>query len=206
MSSAVTQLANEPENRLEKTKKKRLTKDVWLAKALSLINEEGPSCLGLRYMTEKLGVTTGSFYWHFESLENFIVEIMNYWQQEYNVKATELSEVVGTSFTPRERLTALTAAILTNDSGRYDLGIRAWAATNEVVANYVEKVDKFRVTFVKDIFKAMGFEGVDLVIRVENYLNYVSFYQSINIDFSVESIDLEHKLPKLIDFLIGQEK
>ncbi|HEX7111773.1 MAG TPA: helix-turn-helix domain-containing protein, partial [Mizugakiibacter sp.] len=52
-----------------KQERSRLSADDWELGALDLIAEQGVNALAVEALARRLGVTKGSFYWHFRTRE-----------------------------------------------------------------------------------------------------------------------------------------
>lgn len=86
------------------TASKQDTKTALLEAGKALMQERGYTATGVQDVLSQLGMPKGSFYHHFESKENFAVEIIRYFDQEYSAL---LSGTLGnTQFTPLQRLHA----------------------------------------------------------------------------------------------------
>jgi AcrR family transcriptional regulator len=57
----------------------RLSRETWLAEALEVLAED-PAHLRVDQIAQRLGVSKGSFYWHFENREAFVTALAEYWQ------------------------------------------------------------------------------------------------------------------------------
>src|SRR5258708_34118503 len=78
-----------------------LTAADWAGAALQLIAEAGLGALTVEALAARLGVTKGSFYWHFKGRSELLSPALDRWQQRATAEAnTELS--AGT--VPRQRL------------------------------------------------------------------------------------------------------
>lgn len=55
-----------------------LSEQQWLEQALEVLSDKGPEYLSLRNLTNILGVTTGSFYWHFKNRRAFLLRLVEY--------------------------------------------------------------------------------------------------------------------------------
>ena len=60
-------------------KKTRLSREAWLAEALEALAED-PAHLRVDQLAQRLGVSKGSFYWHFENREAFVCALAQYWR------------------------------------------------------------------------------------------------------------------------------
>ena len=60
------------------TKKDRLAKADWLEKALQILAFEGVTKLTIDPLVKEIGVTTGSYYWHFKNRADYIQCLAEY--------------------------------------------------------------------------------------------------------------------------------
>ena len=156
----------------DQNKKKRLSRDTWLQTALEVLAKEGRARLRLEHIAQKLGVTTGSFYWHFKNREDFVISLAEYWANWSTEQATKfVSEKGGDA---ADQLMNLMKFVLENDLGRYDIVMRSWALHEPQVNQVVKKVDHIRLLFVRRLFSQMGFEGDELEVRSQIFASYLS--------------------------------
>ena len=59
----------------------RVGKDEWLRGAIDLIAEEGVGGLKVEPLARRLGITKGSFYWHFDDRADLIAQALDLWLQ-----------------------------------------------------------------------------------------------------------------------------
>ena len=57
---------------MENAKKDRLNRDDWIDGALELMTSVGIEGVRIVPLAAKLGVTSGSFYWHFKDRQDFM--------------------------------------------------------------------------------------------------------------------------------------
>ena len=79
---------------------------------------EGEGKLRIDAICSALKVTIGSFYWHFESRDDFIRGLLDYWKVHFNARVPETAEEHGGK--PMERLRFLFDLVTSNELGRYD--------------------------------------------------------------------------------------
>ena len=58
--------------------KERLTKEMWLEKALEVLKTQGSAKLHIASLSKDLGVSKGSFYWHFKDRSDFIHALVRF--------------------------------------------------------------------------------------------------------------------------------
>ncbi len=123
-------------------------------------------------LVQRLGVSRGSFYWHFSDRTDFLRQLVEHWFSAYTEAAARQLE--GTEGTPQERLKQLMEQITVSGLGRYDIPIRAWAAHDTVASRIVKKADHFRIDYVRSLFREMGFTDEELEIRTRAFVVYFS--------------------------------
>jgi AcrR family transcriptional regulator len=59
----------------------RFSRDEWLERALEVISREPHGKLRIHELVKDLGVTRGSFYWHFKDRDDFVRSLAEYWDR-----------------------------------------------------------------------------------------------------------------------------
>lgn len=152
--------------------KPRLTREEWLARALELLARRGNAKLRVDAICNALGVTKGSFYWHFRDREDFQHNLVEYWRTNFTSRPIEALRTLKSD--ARDRLWSLMTALHEQGYPRYDVSVRAWAAQDPHLAELVRKVDDERLDFVRSLFAEMGFSGADLEMRTRLFVVYHS--------------------------------
>lgn len=151
----------------------RFNRDDWLSLALETLSKQGKSKLTIDRLVADLGVTKGSFYWHFENRADFIQQLLEYWAKKFTYEVIDETNAIEGG--AGERLYGLMELLTRSDASRYDIAVRAWAAQEPAVAIVVRRVDMTRLGYVKSLFRELGFEGDDLTIRSRAVLYWTSF-------------------------------
>ncbi|MCY7355114.1 MAG: TetR/AcrR family transcriptional regulator, partial [Lysobacter sp.] len=82
----------------------RLSAEDWAQAALDMIAEQGVAAVAVEPLARRLGVTKGSFYWHFPSRDALLAAALGRWEQvEQDIVFGQLEAVAD----PRDRLRAL---------------------------------------------------------------------------------------------------
>ena len=149
----------------------RLSREEWLTNALDVLAVKGGK-LTIDSLVDALGVTKGSFYWHFKNREEFINAVSDYWYREYTEKASQ--KISKNSGSPEDRLLALMMAIKDDKLARYDLVFRSWATQEPSLIKQVKKVDTFRLKYIRSLFAEMGFKDQELEMRTHLFTVYHS--------------------------------
>ena len=159
------------------SKSTRYSRDEFLARSLEVLSRDGEAKLRIDRLVSQLGVTTGSFYWHFENRADFVRSLACYWSLSSTQVVIDDIEVMEGS--PEDRLLSLMRRISRQDLAGHDLAMRTWAFHEPEVATIVTKVDRMRLTFVRSLFKEMGFEGDELETRTRVFVTALSLERGI---------------------------
>ncbi|MEZ5899412.1 MAG: TetR/AcrR family transcriptional regulator [Hyphomicrobiaceae bacterium] len=156
----------------------RLSREEWLAQALEILALEGQAKLRVDAICTALGVTKGSFYWHFKDRDDFVHSVVKFWGDRFTDPV--MKQVTQFGGSARDRLKALMRTVSEGRFARYDVSIRAWAAQDpELIAEIVKTVDRRRLAFVGSLFAELGFEGKEAEMRARAVVAYLSFEESI---------------------------
>lgn len=127
----------------------RKSKQDWLQQGLHTLAEDGLKGLKIDRLADRLGVTKGSFYHHFQNSQDYEKQLIAYWADQYLSTAVQLPQ------NPEEYIPLLDMLIeeaffpITEP----EIQIRSWAQQDEGVREYVELVDMVRHNFVRKIFE-----------------------------------------------------
>lgn len=130
----------------------RTSKREWLAAGLTILGQTGVDGLTIQSMTERVGLTKGSFYHHFGNMDRFKEALIGAWADQYLTTADDLPE------TAAERL-ALLDTIMREAFSRVtepEIAIRAWAHGDPEVQAVVSQVDAARRRFVLNVFRSVA--------------------------------------------------
>lgn len=154
-------------------RERRLSREMWLAEALQVLTRSGNAKLRVDTIARALGVTKGSFYWHFKDREDFVASIIDYWDTRFT---RPVVETVSTSTgDARQRLWVLMEMVHSRDYARYDVSVRAWAAQEPWIFDLCSQVDAKRHEFVRSLFAEIGFEGLECEVRTRASIAYLSY-------------------------------
>lgn len=148
----------------------KLSRRAWLQHALETLASEGIEGLRVDRLAKGLGITRGSFYWHFKDRRDLLESLLEYWIETSTTEAFDrIRQLKGG---PKARLLTLMRLIERGKLGRYDVAIRAWAENDPVAARAVRRVDEIRIEFIDELFRGMGFKGDELELRTRAFYYY----------------------------------
>ncbi|HZQ73261.1 MAG TPA: helix-turn-helix domain-containing protein [Burkholderiales bacterium] len=143
----------------------------WMAAGLEALRKGGVAGVRIERLAADLGISKGSFYWHFRDRGHLLRELLDFWAREM----TELEFERIARLPPRldERLLALARDVLEKGLGRYDPAIRGWARTDRSVAAAVERVDGRRVRALAQLFEQGGFAAAQARLRARLFYTFL---------------------------------
>lgn len=156
--------------RLVKETSKSLTRKDWLTAAIQVLIESGIGSISIVQLASSLGVTRGSFYHHFSDREDILRAMLSYWENKWTISVRE--EITALDLSPGETLRALVLSIRERKASLYDAPFRAWALHDPIARESLERVDAFRLAYIKGQFEAAGFAGLDAENRARLLLYY----------------------------------
>jgi AcrR family transcriptional regulator len=142
----------------QKQKDSRFSKEHWIKKALEVLSQTGGAKIHIEKLAAKLGVTKGSFYWHFESRNDFVEQVLDYWEE----KCTQvvIDYLNGQEHASGKALVnALIDYLHENDLLAYEMPVRSWAVQESRVQQRVVAVDTNRANFIQDKLVTAGMDA-----------------------------------------------
>jgi AcrR family transcriptional regulator len=131
----------------------RLSRDEWIRAALTAIADGGLVAVNVQQLATALGVTTGSFYWHFASRDEIIEAALDRWEQERIDRLEEMRAIAD----PRERLQTLVRAIYVNrERGELFASLQA-SASDPRIRNRLRRTMQRRLTFLTQTYRDLGY-------------------------------------------------
>jgi AcrR family transcriptional regulator len=136
----------------------RLDRASWLEAGLAALADAGPSGIKIPAIAKRLGVTKGSFYWHFRDLEEYEDALLAAWEQHYTKEVMRLvDESEGNA---AQRLRRLVDLAFETDT-RLARAIRHWAANDARVRRAQARVDRQRLRYIAAILHELGWSATE---------------------------------------------
>ena len=142
---------------------KRLRKSDWLRGALDLLSIAGVESVKIVPLAKRLGVTSGSFYWHFEDRPELYGALLDYWEREMTDKAIEAAKAFTGS--PQQRIWNLMEEVMDTGMARYDLAVWHWAQSDTTAHEVFTRAIEKRFSFAAWMFEQAGFDAVQSETR-----------------------------------------
>ena len=130
----------------------RLEARDWIDFALATLAREGFPALKADVLARKLGVSRGSFYWHFINVGAFHDRLIERWREA----ATE-AIIAGLEkhASPESRLDALLRRAFAH-RGTLEIRMRTWAEHHAGAARAIAEIDRRRREYIEQLLKRAG--------------------------------------------------
>jgi AcrR family transcriptional regulator len=183
-----------------KTDAHRLSREEFLMLALEEVAKAGGAKLRIDKLVNGLGVTKGSFYWHFKDREDFVQSLMQFWAEYTTGQVIERTDQIQGD--ARKRLWSVMQIIFTEGLDKYELPMRAWAAEEPQVVPILREVEARRVAYARALFAEMGFQGQDLEMRTRLFVCYAC---GEHVFFTRESLEDQQKTIKEVHAFLTRQ-
>lgn len=157
-------------------KHEKLSVNDWLKAAFRALTRGGPSAIKAEAIARDLGVSKGSFYWHFENVASLKTNMLAHWKKDATQAIiSELDQVSGEPQDKLRRLVSFSTSGMDTPYGgpMVEAAIRDWARYDKSVSRVVEKVDTTRIDYVEGLFYDYGLH------RNQSRINARIFYSSL---------------------------
>ena len=124
----------------------------WLDQGLKALAARGFTALKAEPLAKALGVSRGSFYWHFADVDAFHAAILGHWREVAAERIIANVEAASSSEDP-------VALLLRQAFGgglALEKAVRTWAAHDPAARNAVQAIDRRRLSYVENLLRASG--------------------------------------------------
>ncbi|MDI6746090.1 MAG: TetR/AcrR family transcriptional regulator [Rhodocyclaceae bacterium] len=156
------------------TAREALDRAAWIAGALDIVAQDGIDGLRVESLAKRLGVTKGSFYWHFKDRRDLIDAVLDDW------RAGRIRDIrKQTTAAPGNEEAALRHTIEVYAAARNRKGIsieasiRLWARQDANGLAVVEEVDAERLESTRRLFLARNLPPAEAAARSALLYAYV---------------------------------
>jgi AcrR family transcriptional regulator len=169
----------------KKKERSTLSAGDWEKQALVLIAEKGIRAVAIESLARRMGVTKGSFYWHFPNRDSLLEQSLLRWEKhdEANLQAS-----LGAISNPRERLRSFFISTSREKLTHDVYSSLCTAADHPKVEPLLERVAERRMKHIETAFAEIGFDPAEASHRARlTYSTYLGFLQ----------LQRQHQAPKL---------
>ena len=160
---------------VEKFERTRLSADDWEQAALDLIAAQGVSAVAVEPLARQLGVTKGSFYWHFPTREALLKAALERWEkQDIDALLYQVESIAD----PRSRLCELFRRTGREAKSHVIYSALLRALDHPIVQPLMARVSQRRLDFLTRAYRQVGMNRSVAAHRARlTYAAYVGFLQ-----------------------------
>ncbi|GAB2888709.1 hypothetical protein GCM10027046_16440 [Uliginosibacterium flavum] len=178
-----------------------LDRATWIEFATGVLAEDGVDGLRVEVLARKLGVTKGSFYWHFKDRQALLSATVTTWR---DARVQEVEQQVAI---PAHEAHAQIRRILdqyatqpNQQRMRTELALRDWARRDLLVAAAVEAVDQARLQNAVRLFSLAGYVDEEAHTRALLMFTHVFGLSMMMFEKSISS-DIAKKHAAIADLI-----
>ena len=156
-----------PENRvgtaMAAKAQERMSRNDWIGAAIRELDERGVDGIKVVVLARKLGVTSGSFYWHFKDLPELLGALLDHWEMDLTDRIIERSRAHDGP--PQDRIFQLMTQVIENNAAGLDHAISVWAGRDPEIRRTFERTIRKRLQHAAWMFRQTGFGERQAAIR-----------------------------------------
>ncbi len=156
-----------------KTDRARLSAEDWENAALELIAEQGVGALAVELLARRLGVTKGSFYWHFRNREALLKAALERWERHDEAGVLAKIEPIAD---PRLRLRTMFDFVAWEPPSHRIYAALLKALDHPAALALMARVSERRMDFLATAYRDAGMPSAEAQHRARlTYASYVGF-------------------------------
>ncbi|MFI0356931.1 TetR/AcrR family transcriptional regulator [Actinomadura sp. 9N407] len=139
------------------TTSRRSKRDDWLDAGLAILAGQGAPALTIERLTERLGLSKGSFYHHFGGMGGYKTALLAHIEDVCTTRLIDLAEQ-DTGAAPMAKLERLMDLVV-SDVGHgpeLEVAVRAWAQQDPEARALQERVDHARIDYLRTLWLALS--------------------------------------------------
>lgn len=133
----------------------RLSVADWVQAGFRILAEDGIKALTIDRLCRRLGVTKGSFYWHFTDMKAYRQALTDTWAVARDQERGDWDALV--TLPPRERLSRMMTSLVGPAHWLLERAMREWARSEDNAAAAVRSSDRRVLKAVRQAFLDDGF-------------------------------------------------
>lgn len=172
----------------------------WIAAARTVLAEKGVAGVRVEVLARSLGVSKGSFYWHFKNRQELLDALLQAWADATDAIISKGQQCSSAAEQLHQLFQSIEAAGGTSGEDM----VQAWAKQDAKVAAKVQHVEQKRLAYLQAIFARAGFAQDQATQRAEiSYLAFLGYaFKHANDDaFSLALADLGQEIQ---DIFLGE--
>lgn len=152
----------------------QLTPQDWIDAAAKVLVSKSIDAVRVEVLAKGLGVSKGSFYWHFRDRNDLLTQVLASWRNAATARIISRFERQGAN--PEQLIRDLLQLPFRGEAARQaaltELAIRGWARRDPLARDVVDEVDAQRLAYIARVFSALGFEDGEARARAFALYSY----------------------------------
>lgn len=136
-----------------------LTPADWIDAAMELLIDHGIDAVRVDVLARRIGVTRGSFYWHFRDRDDLLKNLLHAWRDAATEQIIQRFDDAHSD--PHKLIKELISLPFRGErahrAASIELAIRGWARRDAMARQAVDEVDERRISYHSQVFSALGF-------------------------------------------------
>ncbi|TFH19118.1 MAG: TetR/AcrR family transcriptional regulator [Myxococcales bacterium] len=141
----------------------RKNRSDWLRAGLRRLARSGIDSIRVEPLAKELGVTKGSFYWHFSDRTELLDAMLEEWAETATEAVIAQAEDAGDE--PQARLKRLTTIAAEGFDAQLELALREWGRRDRAVGGVLDEIDGRRMSYLRQLLRESGFEPIEVEAR-----------------------------------------
>jgi len=143
-----------------------LTREDWVSGAWDMLGESGLDGVRVEPLARRLGVTKGSFYWHFKGRGELLEALLDRW---FSIWDDQMSPDMEAATNPADRIWALFESVVGRVTRGQTVALRMLSHDDSDVAARLEVRDNQRLSFLMAQLEEIGFSLEEARVRGQIY-------------------------------------
>ncbi|MGJ4969288.1 MULTISPECIES: TetR/AcrR family transcriptional regulator [unclassified Bradyrhizobium] len=170
----------------------QLSADDWLTQGLKVLASRGFTALRAEPLAKALGVSRGSFYWHFADVAGFHAALLKKWRE---IAAEQIITGVEANAGDQPAIAVLLRRAF-NVKLTLERAVRNWAGSDPAARQAVQAIDRRRLGYVESLLAAEGL--VPAIARARAQVLYWTFLGHALSDRPLPAEQLDAVIDELI--------
>jgi AcrR family transcriptional regulator len=175
----------------------QLSAQDWLDHGLKVLATRGFSALKAEPLAKEMGVSRGSFYWHFADIGAFHAAILKHWRE---VAAEAIIANVEAATGGEEPLAVLLRRVF-SERLALERAVRSWAVSDGEARYAVLAIDRRRLDYVEGLIRARGIGPAAAQTRAQ--ILYWAFLGYALSDRLLAKAQAEAVIAELVQMAVG---
>ena len=149
----------------------------WIELGVKLFAKDGASAIVVDRMAKKLNCNRSSFYWHFESKQKFISEMINHWVET----DTDLiiNQVLKKKTTKEQFKMLVTIAYKFDPNVDFIFYLKRYAIKQKAIQKLIDEIDEQRIRFVLILLSKMGYSEEESLTKATIFYKHLIGYHEM---------------------------